>query len=394
MVSKIIWFCRILCFFRRHFRLYLDPDPIFRKLKISQPTGMIAFQDGSTLSGIGFGAERVAIGELCFNTAMTGYQEILSDPSYYKQIVLFTFPHIGINGTCPESDESQGLSATGMISREIPNLSQHWNSKNSLDSWLKQRNMVGIAGIDTRALTRKIRDTGLPHVAISYHSAGKFSPESLIQKARDFAGIQSKISQEKIPNLKPKIHGTSRIAILDYGSKQNIADSLKQINLEPIVLPGSLSAAEICAIEPDGILLSNGPGDPAEIAERATQTILELLENKIPIFGICLGHQLLAIALGARTVKMHHGHHGANHPVRNLQTGQISITSMNHGFAVDRENLPRDIQETHISLFDGSNCGIKSRKYPAFSVQFHPEASPGPQDNLGLFEKFKEMIEK
>ena len=355
---------------------------------------MIAFQDGSTLSGIGFGAERTTVGELCFNTAMTGYQEILTDPSYYKQIVLFTFPHIGINGTCPESDESQGLAATGMICREIPNLSQHWNSKNSLDAWLKQKNIVGLAGIDTRALTRKIRDTGLPHVAISYNSEGNFYPESLIQKARDFAGIQDKIPQEKIINLKPKIQGIPRIAVLDYGSKQNIANSLEKIGCEAIVLPGSLSAAEIRGIEPDGILLSNGPGDPAKIAHRATQTILELLETKIPIFGICLGHQLLAVALGAQTIRMHHGHHGANHPVKNLETGQTSITSMNHGFAVDRENLPEDILETHISLFDGSNCGIRSKKYPAFSVQFHPEASPGPQDNLVLFEEFKKMLDK
>jgi len=354
--------------------------------------------------GQGFGAERTARGELCFNTAMTGYQEIVSDPSYAEQVVLFTFPHIGNVGANVEDQEAPAPAAAGIVVREMPTAPSNWRSVESLPAWLARHGRVGVCEVDTRQLTRRIRDSGMPHVALCHDPNGAIDPETLIAEARAFDGLEgADLAAEVTGPETAKWSGDGRwtwpggftqpapvrrVAVLDYGMKRNILRCLAEVGCEAVSLPADASAGEILALKPDGVLLSNGPGDPAATGEYAAQHVRGVLEAGVPVFGICLGHQLLALALGARTVKMPFGHHGANHPVQDLATGKVSIVSMNHGFAVDRDTLPDDVEETHVSLFDRSNCGIRSRRLPAFSVQFHPEASPGPQDSFGLFGQF------
>ncbi len=372
-------------------------------------TACLALADGTVFRGEGFGAEGTAVGELCFNTAMTGYQEILTDPSYAGQIILFTFPHIGNVGVNSEDDEAGKPVAAGMVVREMPTTPSSWRSAGSLDAWLRNRGRIGIAGVDTRRLTRRIRAAGMPHAAIC-HSAGEpINPEEAIRAAREFRGIQGadlarEVSQREAGAWGGEARwswrdgfqsrpGKRRVAVLDYGAKRNILRSLAAAGCSGEMLPAEATAVDVLATKPDGVFLSNGPGDPAATGEYAVPMIRAVLERGIPLFGICLGHQMLGIALGANTIKMPHGHHGANHPVKDLRTGRVSVVSMNHGFALDRESLPQGVEETHLSLFDGSNCGIRALDAPAFSVQFHPEASPGPQDNFGLFDRFAALID-
>lgn len=365
-------------------------------------TGRIALADGTVIRGIGFGAEGVAVGELCFNTAMTGYQEILTDPSYASQIVLFTFPHIGNVGVNTEDCEAAKPVAEGLVVREPPTAPSNWRSEQSLCSWLADHGRVGVAGVDTRRLTRIIRDAGMPHAAVAHDAAGNLNDAELVACARAFAGLEGADLARSVSRDKPRSWevaaaedggGPFRVVALDCGAKRSIATCLAEAGCEGVEMPVESSAEEILERNPDGLLVSNGPGDPAATGSYVAPAIRAALERGVPVFGICLGHQMLARALGAGTVKMRHGHHGANHPVKELESGRVSIVSMNHGFAVDRDTLPDDVEETHVSLFDGSNCGIRSKRYPAFSVQFHPEASPGPRDSLPLFGRFRKMME-
>ena len=376
-----------------------------------RPTACMAFADGCVVRGTGFGAEGLAVGELCFNTAMTGYQEILTDPSYANQIIVFTFPHIGNVGVNPEDDEAAAPVAPALVVREAPTAPSSWRSAESLPEWLRRHGRIGICGVDTRRLTRRIRDGGLPHVAIRHDSRGGIDPDELVAAARAFGGIDGSDLARAVtrddagafgdearwrwPAGFPRPTGRRRrVTALDYGAKANILRCLAAAGCEGTVLPAESTAADVLATEPDGVVLSNGPGDPAATGEYAAPMIEEMLRRRIPVFGICLGHQMLALALGADTCKMRHGHHGANHPVKDLATGRVSVVSMNHCFTVDRATLPDDVEETHVSLFDGTNCGIRSTRLPAFSVQFHPEASPGPQDSFGLFDRFAAAIDE
>jgi len=371
-------------------------------------TACLALADGSFFLGRGFGAEGVAAGELCFNTAITGYQEIMTDPSYAGQIILFTFPHVGNVGANPEDDEADRPMAAGMVVREAPTRPSNWRSTASLDDWMRLRGRIGISGVDTRALTRRIRSNGMPHGALLHRPAGA-EPEEAIQAARRFAGIEGADLAKDVARRGRDGFGNEgrwswsagfakpaecrKVAVLDFGAKRNILRSLAEAGCGGTVLPADATAEEVFALAPDGVFLSNGPGDPAATGAYAVPAIRRILDAGIPVFGICLGHQLLGLALGARTRKMPHGHHGANHPVQEFATGKVSVVSMNHGFDLDRESLPDGVVETHRSLFDGSNCGIEARSRPAFSVQFHPEASPGPQDSFGLFDRFAQLID-
>lgn len=376
-----------------------------------QPTACLALADGTVVRGIGFGAEGVAVGELCFNTAMTGYQEVLTDPSYAGQIVLFTFPHIGNVGVTPEDSEAGAPAALGLVVREVPTQPSNWRSQETLDAWLRRTGRIGIAGVDTRYLTRRIRSEGMPQVALAHDASGQFDADALVEQARAWSGIvgadlAKAVTREQAgavggegrwswpAGFDPAESRQRKVVAIDYGAKQNILRCLAAAGCEGIVLPATATAAEVLAEKPDGVFLSNGPGDPAATGEYAVPMIREVLDAGIPVFGICLGHQMLGLALGAKTVKMPFGHHGANHPVQDVATGQVSIVSMNHGFAVDRETLPPGVVETHVSLFDRSNCGLRTESGKAFSVQFHPEASPGPQDSFGLFDQFAELIDE
>ncbi len=373
------------------------------------PTACLMLADGTTFYGTGFGAEGQAVAELCFNTAMTGYQEIMTDPSYAGQIVTFTFPHIGNTGTTPEDDEAQNPVALGMVVKWNPTEPSNWRSTQKLTGWLEKTGRIGIGGVDTRRLTRAIRQQGAPHVAIAHNPRGEFDLPDLLAKARGFSGLEGLDLAREVsctqsyrwdemrwawPEGFSKRTGKGqRVVALDYGAKRNILRSLASAGCDVTVMPATSTADEVLAQKPDGIFLSNGPGDPAATGVYAVPMIRELLaRTDLPIFGICLGHQMLALALGGKTQKMNHGHHGANHPVKEIATGKVEITSMNHGFAVDTESLPDNVTETHISLFDGSNCGIKLNDRPVFSVQQHPEASPGPQDSLYLFDRFVAMM--
>ncbi len=372
-------------------------------------TACLALADGTVFRGRGFGAEGTAVGELCFNTAMTGYQEIMTDPSYAGQIVLFTFPHIGNVGVNPEDDEADEPGAAGMVVREFPTEPSNWRSAGSLDNWLRRHGRIGIAGIDTRRLTRRIRERGMPHAALCHNGAGKIDVDEAVRAARAFGGIQGADLARDVSRTDGGSFGDEarwswgdgfgcveaprRVAVLDYGAKRNILRSLAAAGCKGEVFPAESDASDVLAAEPDGVFLSNGPGDPAATGEYAVPMIREVLERGIPVFGICLGHQMLGLALGADTIKMPHGHHGANHPVKELSSGRVSVVSMNHGFALDRKTLPATVEETHLSLFDDSNCGIRALDRPAFSVQFHPEASPGPQDSFGLFDRFAALID-
>lgn len=370
-----------------------------------KPTACLALADGTVFYGQGFGAPGEVVAELVFNTAMTGYQEIMTDPSYASQIVTFTFPHIGNTGITPEDDEAPDPVASGIVVRWDPTDPSNWRAAGDLPDWMARRGRIGMGGVDTRRLTRAIRQQGAPHVVLAHDPEGNFDLPAMIAKARDWKGLVGLDLAKTVscaqsyrwdqgawewgqgfgaaPEGKP-----FKVVALDYGAKRNILRSLVAYGADVTVLPATATAEEVLAHEPEGVFLSNGPGDPAATGEYAVPMIQGLLDKDLPIFGICLGHQMLALALGAKTVKMGHGHHGANHPVRDVETGKVEITSMNHGFAVDSQSLPQGVLETHVSLFDGSNCGIRMTDRPVFSVQYHPEAAPGPQDSLYLFERF------
>jgi carbamoyl-phosphate synthase small subunit len=376
-----------------------------------RPTALLVLSDGTVIEGKGIGAIGEGSGELCFNTAMTGYQEILTDPSYSGQIVTFTFPHIGnvgVNGEDIETVNMARHAATGVVlATDISNPS-NWRSVEHFDAWLKSRGIVCIAGVDTRALTALIRDGGMPNAIVAHHPEGFFDRKALAASAKALpsmdgldlvpgvTGTQS-YDWKETPWVLGEGYGEQNapqfhVVALDFGVKRNILRLLAGRGCKVTVLPPKSTAADVLALKPDGVFLANGPGDPAATGLYAVPTIQGVLEAKIPTFGICLGHQMLALAIGAKTMKMAQGHHGANHPVKEHATGKVEIVSMNHGFAVDPKTLPANAQETHISLFDGTNCGIKLTDRPAFSVQQHPEASPGPQDSHYLFDRFIEMM--
>lgn len=376
-------------------------------------TGVLVLADGTVLQGLGCGAEGSALGEVVFNTAMTGYQEILTDPSYMRQILAFTFPHvgnIGVNGEDVEqvADTGSATAAVGAVFRDVPTAPANWRSDGDLDGWMKRRNVVGLAGIDTRALTARIRDGGAPHGVIAHNPAGVFDIPALVQQAKDWSGLVGLDLAKPASTLQafdwdqglwdwpegyPRVDAADKsVVVVDYGVKRNILRALASTGAKITVVPATTSAEDILARNPDGVVLSNGPGDPAATGTYAVPEIVKLVDSGKPIFGICLGHQMLAIALGARTIKMDQGHHGANHPVKDLTTGKVEIVSMNHGFTVDRDSLPEAVEETHVSLFDGTNCGIALKNRPVFSVQHHPEASPGPTDSLYLFDRFAKMM--
>ncbi|WP_170337934.1 glutamine-hydrolyzing carbamoyl-phosphate synthase small subunit [Ruegeria arenilitoris] len=371
----------------------------------SKPTACLALADGTLFFGTGFGATGQTVAELCFNTAMTGYQEIMTDPSYAGQIVTFTFPHIGNVGVNPDDDETADPVAAGMVVKWDPTEPSNWRSAERLTDWLARRGRIAIGGVDTRRLTRAIRQQGAPHVALAHDPQGNFDIEALVAAARGFAGLEGMDLAKDVTcaqsyrwdemrwawpdGYRRQEAPVHKVVALDYGAKRNILRCLASAGCDVTVLPATATAAEVLAHDPDGVFLSNGPGDPAATGTYAVPMIKEILETTdLPIFGICLGHQMLALALGGKTIKMNHGHHGANHPVKDLETGKVEITSMNHGFAVDAQSLPAGVVETHRSLFDGSNCGIRMSDRPVYSVQYHPEASPGPQDSFYLFERF------
>ncbi len=375
-----------------------------------EDSGAIVFADGTVFRGRGIGAVGRAVGEIVFNTAMTGYQEILSAPSYAGQIVTFTFPHIGNVGANDEDIETVVPAARGCILATDVTPPSNWRSVGHLDAWLKVNNLIGIAGVDTRRLTRLIRDRGAPNGVVCHVPPGDvIDVGAVAAEAADWPGlvgmdlardVTCRQSYDWSETLWRPGSGYGRlraprrkVIAIDYGAKRNILRCLADLDCAITVVPATATAEDILRHQPDGIFLSNGPGDPAATGEYAVPTIRALFKTGKPIFGICLGHQMLALALGGCTVKMHHGHHGANHPVKNLDTGRVEITSMNHGFAVDAASLPADVVETHVSLFDGSNCGIAVRGRPVFSVQYHPEASPGPQDSHYLFERFVAAID-
>ncbi|WP_204115530.1 glutamine-hydrolyzing carbamoyl-phosphate synthase small subunit [Shimia biformata] len=372
------------------------------------PTACLALADGTIFYGRGFGATGETVAELCFNTAMTGYQEIMTDPSYAGQIVTFTFPHIGNTGVTPEDDETGDPVAEGMVVKWDPTAPSNWRSADTLSNWLAARGRIAIGGVDTRRLTRAIRQQGAPHVALAHDPDGNFDIEALVAKAREFSGLEGLDLAKQVtcaqsyrwdemrwawPDGYSRLEDPKfKVVAVDYGAKRNILRCLASVGCDVTVLPATATADEVLAHNPDGVFLSNGPGDPAATGEYAVPMIRDILKTDLPVFGICLGHQMLALALGAKTVKMNHGHHGANHPVKDHETGKVEITSMNHGFAVDSQTLPEGVVETHVSLFDGSNCGIRIADRPVYSVQHHPEASPGPQDSFYLFERFAEHM--
>ncbi|MCP8937070.1 glutamine-hydrolyzing carbamoyl-phosphate synthase small subunit [Alsobacter sp. SYSU M60028] len=376
-------------------------------------TAVLVLADGTVLEGFGVGAVGEATGEVCFNTAMTGYEEILTDPSYAGQIVTFTFPHVGNVGTNEEDVETVNMAADsgvrGVILHTGITSPSNWRATRHFDAWLKARGIVGLAGIDTRALTALIREKGMPNAVIAHDPSGAFDLPALKARA---AALPSMDGLDLVPMVTStqrfswdetswtlgEGYGrqdapTRHVVAIDYGVKRNILRLLADRGCKVTVVPATATAEDVLALRPDGVFLSNGPGDPAATGEYAVPVIRELLDRNIPTFGICLGHQMMALAVGAKTRKMHQGHHGANHPVKDFTTDKVEIVSMNHGFAVDRETLPANARETHVSLFDGSNCGIALTDRPAFSVQHHPEASPGPQDSHYLFDRFVEMID-
>ncbi len=373
-------------------------------------TGLLVLADGTLIWGRGFGAEGEAAGEVCFNTAMTGYQEIMTDPSYAAQIVTFTFPHIGNVGANYEDLEADNPFALGCVVRQDVTAPSNFRAVQGFAEWMRSNGRIGLSGVDTRALTRKIRTEGAPNAVIAHNAKGEFDVAALLAKARAWPGLEGmdlarEVSCRQMYRWsggrwaagagyaeRPHDEALPHVVAIDYGSKRNIFRSLADAGARVTVLPATATFDEVMAHAPDGFFLSNGPGDPAATGDYAVPVIQRLLATGKPLFGICLGHQLLGLAVGARTVKMHQGHRGANHPVKRLADGRVEITSMNHGFAVEAESLPANARPTHISLFDGSLCGLELTDRPAFSVQYHPEASPGPQDSAYLFGKFVEQI--
>ena len=373
-----------------------------------KPTALLVLADVTVLEGFGLGATGHAVGEVCFNTAMTGYEEILTDPSYAGQIITFTFPHVGNVGTNEEDIETVNLAATpgarGVILHAAIAEPSNYRATRHLDAWLKSRGVIGLAGLDTRALTALIREKGMPNAVIAHEPSGRFDLDALKREAKAWPGL---VGMDLVPTVTtgqrftwdetPWLWGSGygredgprefHVVAIDYGIKRNILRQLAGHSCKVTVVPARTEAADILALKPDGTFLSNGPGDPAATGSYAVPVIRTLI-GKLPTFGICLGHQMLGLAVGAKTRKMHQGHHGANHPVKDLTTGKVEITSMNHGFAVDRATLPANAVETHVSLFDGSNCGLALKDRPVFSVQYHPEASPGPRDSHYLFDRF------
>ena len=376
----------------------------------SGATGVLVLADGTVIWGKGFGAEGEAVGEVCFNTAMTGYQEVMTDPSYAAQIINFTFPHIGNVGANYEDVEANNPHALGCIVRQDITEPSNYRSNQDFDAWMKSNGRIGLAGVDTRALTRKIRVEGAPNGVIAHNAKGEFDLDALLEKARTWPGLEGMDLAKEVScaqmyrwsggrwkrgqgyEERPEDEGLPHVVAIDYGSKRNIFRNLADAGARVTVLPATATFEEVMAHEPDGFFLSNGPGDPAATGEYAVPVIQQMLETGKPLFGICLGHQMLGLAVGAKTTKMHQGHRGANHPVKRLSDGRVEITSMNHGFAVETETLPANARATHISLFDGSLAGLELTDRPAFSVQYHPEASPGPQDSVYLFEKFVEQL--
>ncbi|WP_342641707.1 glutamine-hydrolyzing carbamoyl-phosphate synthase small subunit [Rhodoligotrophos ferricapiens] len=381
---------------------------------IPKPTALLVLADGTVIEGFGVGAEGSAVGEVCFNTAITGYQEILTDPSYAGQIIAFTFPHIGNIGANDEDIETANLAASshvrGCVLKTAITEPSNYRAQRHFDQWLKMRGIIGISGVDTRALTAMIRERGAMNAVIAHNAKGSFDIPALQQEAARWPGLEGM-------DLVPEVSATQRydwdetvwqwpegfgrqeeprhhVVAVDYGLKRNILRCLASQGCKVTVVPATSAAEDILALNPDGVFLSNGPGDPAATGDYAVPEIKKLVDSGKPVFGICLGHQMLALAVGAKTRKMHQGHHGANHPVKDHTTGKVEITSMNHGFTVDRETLPEGVVETHVSLFDGSNCGIALKDKPVFSVQYHPEASPGPQDSHYLFKRFVDLIER
>ncbi len=374
------------------------------------PTGIVVLADGQVFEGVGFGAVAGKVGEICFNTAMSGYQEILTDPSYAAQIIAFTFPHIGNVGTNAEDDESATPVVRGMILRAPVTAPSNYRNATPLPDWAAKRGIVGVSGIDTRRLARFIRENGMPNGVIAHDPQGRFDVPALVNQAREWPGLVGMDLAKDVTCTQSYTlaeglwaHGKGfekigkpkfKVVAIDYGIKRNILRSLGAIGAEVIVVPATASADDVLRHKPDGVFLSNGPGDPAATGKYAVPVIRTLINSTVPVFGICLGHQMLAIAAGAATRKMHQGHHGANHPVKDLTNAKVEITSMNHGFTVDAASLPANVKETHVSLFDGSNCGLAFTDRPVFSVQYHPEASPGPQDSHYLFKRFAAAMAK
>ncbi|HEU4660726.1 MAG TPA: glutamine-hydrolyzing carbamoyl-phosphate synthase small subunit [Pseudolabrys sp.] len=375
-------------------------------------TALLVLADGTVLEGFGLGAAGHAVGEVCFNTAMTGYEEIMTDPSYAGQIITFTFPHIGNVGANREDIESVNLAARpgacGVILHSAITAPSNYRAAEHLDTWLKARDVIGLAGIDTRALTALIREKGLQNAVIAHSPDGKFDLPALKKEAAAWPGLvgmdlvpkvtsAQRFTWDETPWEWGKGYGRQtaaefHVVAVDYGIKRNILRLLAGCGCKVTVVPATTTAEEIAALKPDGVFLSNGPGDPAETGKYAVPVIRQIIDSGMPTFGICLGHQMLGIAVGGKTVKMHQGHHGANHPVKDVTTGKVEITSMNHGFALDKDSLPKNVEQTHFSLFDGSNCGIALKDKPVFSVQYHPEASPGPRDSHYLFDRFVAMM--
>jgi carbamoyl-phosphate synthase small subunit len=372
-----------------------------------KPTGVLVLPDGTSIFGFGIGAVGAVAGEVCFNTAITGYQEILTDPSYSGQIVTFTFPHIGNVGTNSDDTEITNTNnedaALGLIIREDITLPANYRSVSHLNDWLSARNLIGLSGVDTRSLTSHIRENGMFNAVIAHAMDGNFDIAALQSKAKEFSGLEgldlaiNVTTQTNYENNQGRwswengfvtSETPKHVVALDYGLKKNILRCLSSAGCRVTVLPGNSSAEDVLEYNPDGIFISNGPGDPAATGSYAVPEIQKLVASGKPVFGICLGHQMLALALGAKTEKMPQGHHGANHPVKDLTTDKVEITSMNHGFTVNRDSLPDSVVETHVSLFDGTNCGISLKDKPVFSVQYHPEASPGPQDSHYIFDRF------
>ena len=375
-------------------------------------TGRLVLADGTVIGGQGLGATGSAVGEVCFNTAITGYQEILTDPSYAGQIITFTFPHIGNVGANLDDTETSNLAmrsgVRGCVLRAQVTEPANYRAVEPLDRWLKARGIIALTGVDTRALVARIREKGMPNGVIAHEPSGAFDTDRLLREARAWPGLEG---MDLVPEVtagqsytwdetrwlwgkgygrqeKPDLH----VVAVDYGLKRNILRCLATAGCKVTVVPATTSAQDILERKPDGVFLSNGPGDPAATGQYAVREIKGLVDSGLPVFGICLGHQMLGLAIGAKTLKMHQGHHGANHPVKDFTTGKVEITSMNHGFAVDRDTLPANAEETHRSLFDGSNCGLRLKSRPVFSVQYHPEASPGPEDSHYLFRRFVNLM--